>query len=145
MIRKVIILFSLVALTACVKEHRNHGYGFNQNSLDSIKVGVTPMEEVVDQLGSPTSTSHFGEKTFYYISNVSEKIAFLEPKIVEQKVLSIKFDDKRKVSEIKQYTLDDANDVAFSENKVEIQGNSLNPFEQIMSNVGKFNKKQKQF
>lgn len=145
MIKKLVLILGLVALSGCVKEHRNHGYGFNQNSLDSIKVGQTSMEGVVDQLGSPTSTSHFGDPTFYYISNVSEKIAFLEPKIVEQKVLSIKFDGSKRVSEIKQYTLDDANDVAFSQSRQEIRGNSLNPLEQIMSNVGKFNKKQKQF
>lgn len=145
MIKKTLILLCIVLLTACVKEHHHHGYGFNQNSLDLIKVGESSMDDVLNQLGSPTSTGHFGNITFYYISSVSEKIAFFEPKIIEQNVLSISFDRSNKVSEINQYTLDDANDIAFSKSRIEIKGNNLNPIEQIMSNIGKFNKKQKQF
>lgn len=142
---KLLAIALSLLISGCAKEYYYHGYGFQQNNVESIKVGVTSYDQVISELGSPTSESKFGEKTIYYISNKLEKIAFLDPKIVEQKMLSISFNDKEIVSDIYEYTLDDAQNVAFSEKKTEIHGNTLTPIEQIMTNIGKFNSPKKQF
>lgn len=145
MFNRIILVCSLLLLQGCAKEYYNHGYGFQQNNIEVIKVGISTYDEVINELGSPTSESNFGKKTIYYISNKTEKIAFLNPKIIEQRVLSIAFDSNRIVSDIYEYTIDDSNNVTFSEKRTEIKGNTLTPIEQIMNNVGKFNKPTKQF
>ncbi len=143
--RKIALIGLILSLTGCAKEVYHHGYSFEQNNAETIKVGETDYGRVIHELGSPTSKSDFGTKTLYYINYSVEKIAFFDPKITEQKVLAIAFNEKDIVSSINEYTLDDANQIAFSEGKTEIQGNTLTPIEQIMTNIGKFNKKTKQY
>jgi outer membrane protein assembly factor BamE (lipoprotein component of BamABCDE complex) len=143
--RNIALFLTALSLSSCAKEVYHHGYSFEQNNVQTIKVGEADYGKVLSELGSPTTKSNFGPKTLYYINYSVEKIAFLDPKITEQKVLAIAFNDKDVVSNIMEYTLDDSNQVAFSEGKTEIQGNTLTPIEQIMTNIGKFNKKTKQY
>ena len=142
---KPISLILILMLSACAAEIEQHGYSFEQNNIDVIKVGHSDKHQVLNELGSPTTESNYGERIYYYISYKSEKIAFFDPKIIEQRVLAINFDKKDVVSDITEYTIDDLNNIAFSEHKTEIQGNTITPMEQILTNVGKYNKKQKQF
>jgi outer membrane protein assembly factor BamE (lipoprotein component of BamABCDE complex) len=128
-------------VTSCATETASHGYTFEQYDTGSISVGKTHAEEVFAQLGTPTSESDFGDKVIYYINFKTEKVAFFDPKVVEQRVLAISFNKKGIVSKIHEYTLDDRNQVVYSTDKTEIKGNTLTPIEQLLSNVGKFNKK----
>lgn len=134
----VIILILLCA--GCSKEYTHHGYNFEHNSFEAIKIGETSAAQVLTELGTPTTESTFGKKYLYYISNKVEKLAFFDPKIVEQKVLVIGLNQNDVVSEIQEFTLDDANHIMFSESKTQIRGNTLTPAEQILTNIGKFNK-----
>lgn len=145
MIKKALSSIILIAvLSGCAKEYYHHGFSFEQNNIASIKVGEATEDLVLKELGSPTSKSKYGGLTYYYIASTSEKIAFFDPKIVEQRVLVISFNEKGIVKTIKEHNLDDANEIAFSEELIEIKGNTLSPFEQIFSNIGKYNKKEKQ-
>jgi outer membrane protein assembly factor BamE (lipoprotein component of BamABCDE complex) len=143
--RNLGIIILLAVLSGCATQVDHHGYSFEQNTIQQIKVGETDYASVLNQLGTPTSKAAFGPKSLYYISYISEKIAFLDPKIVEQRVLAITFDGNDVVSDISEYTMDDLKDIGFSESKTEIQGNTLTPIEQIMTNIGKFNKKKSQY
>jgi outer membrane protein assembly factor BamE (lipoprotein component of BamABCDE complex) len=137
---KLMIAASFLLLSSCTKGINNHGFNFENTDFESIKVAETSRLDVKNMLGSPTSESSFGPKKYYYISYKTESVAFLEPKQLEQKVLTIVFNHDDIVSDIEQLTLDDANKVIFAEHKTEIKGNTLSPLQQIMSNVGKFNK-----
>jgi outer membrane protein assembly factor BamE (lipoprotein component of BamABCDE complex) len=141
-ISKSLVAITLsIFLSGCAKDMRVHGFNFEHTDFKSIKVGETTRHQVLSELGSPTSESDFGEKKYYYIYSKVEKIAFLDPKIVEQKVLSIGFDDCDTVKDINELTLDDANKIIFSESRTEIKGNSLTAVQQILTNIGKYNKK----
>ena len=139
--RKYLALALSLILTGCATNVYNHGYTFEQSDIATIQINQSTETDVITELGSPSSRSDFGEKTIYYISYKSEKVAFFDPKVIEQRVLAISFDKNNIVSKIVEYTLDDHNQLAFSEDKTEIHGNTLTPIEQILSNVGKFNKK----
>jgi outer membrane protein assembly factor BamE (lipoprotein component of BamABCDE complex) len=127
-------------LAACAKHEITQGYNFDNADLKVIRVHQSTKEDVRKELGSPTTSSDFGPLTYYYISTKLEKIAFFEPKVVEQRALSICFNSKGVVDTIKELTLDDYNMIVFSESLTEIDGNTLSPLEQMMSNVGKYNK-----
>lgn len=142
---KKYLILCMFFLTSCISEHHTHGYTFDQNHLSIIKVGQTNKEAVITGLGTPTTKSDFGPEVFYYISYKTEKVAFFDPKIIEQKVIAIAFDKKNVVADITEYNIDDLKNVAFSEHKIELKGNSLSPVEQILTNIGKFNKKEKKY
>lgn len=142
LINKILLTTAALAmLTSCAKNVEHHGFNFEHSKFDVIKVGETSRQQVIAELGTPTSESNFGEKKMYYISRKVETVAFLEPTVLEQKVLSIGINDSGVVSDITELTLDDANKVMFSEGRTEIHGNTLSPMQQIMTNIGKYNKK----
>ncbi|MDF3047231.1 MAG: SmpA / OmlA family protein [Candidatus Midichloriaceae bacterium] len=138
-----ILLIAAVALitTSCNKQIDIHGFNFEHADLSAIKIHETSKQRLIEEIGSPTAESDFGEKKLYYISTKTEKIAFLAPKVLEQRILCISLDGNNTVKKIDEFTLSDANKIAFSENYTDIQGNGVTAMQQILGNIGKYNKK----
>jgi outer membrane protein assembly factor BamE (lipoprotein component of BamABCDE complex) len=138
-----ILLVAVLAImaTSCNKEINVHGFNFEHADLSVIKVAETSKQQLIQEMGSPTAQSDFGEKKLYYISTKTEKIAFFEPKVLEQKILCISLDNSDIVKKVDQFTLSDAHKISFSENYTDIQGNSITAMQQILTNIGKYNKK----
>ncbi len=54
-------------LAGCVGEELRHGYQIDQAALATIKPGMSP-EQVLQILGTPSTVSTVGNKSWYYIS-----------------------------------------------------------------------------
>ena len=107
-----------------------------------LNVGESQKEDVTRALGSPSSTSDFGEETWYYISARKERQAFFAPEVTDQKVVKITFDENGIMKSMKRYTLEDGKEVVMVEKTTPTEGHSLGFFEQILGNIGRFNKSQ---
>ncbi|MEI7668546.1 MAG: outer membrane protein assembly factor BamE, partial [Pseudomonadota bacterium] len=130
----LVLLFS-----SCVNTV-NRGHIKEDDEIAQIKTGVTTKSEVSKILGSPSSESSFGDKTWYYVSVVKENRSILSPKIVEQKSTEIIFDNNDVVKTVKQYSLNDSKNIEISKRITETEGEHLGFFEQIFANLGRFNK-----
>lgn len=137
----MILIVANLAFTGCASQIHYNGFNFEHADFEVIKVGKTNLIDVLNELGSPTTESDFGEKKLYYISRRVEKTAFFDPKLLEQKVLIIGFNKKDVISDITELTLDNANKIVFAENFTEIKGNNLTVVEQFLTNIGKFKPK----
>jgi outer membrane protein assembly factor BamE (lipoprotein component of BamABCDE complex) len=94
-------------LAGCAAEVINHGYILDETALEKIKPGAS-VETVLQTLGTPSTVSTVGNKTFYYISQVTtRRVQFLEPKITDQRVLAVYFNKGFKVEKIANYGLQD--------------------------------------
>ena len=59
-------------------------------------------------MGTPSTVSTVGNQTWYYISQTTtQRVKFLEPTVVEQRVLAINFNKNMKVERIANYGLQD--------------------------------------
>jgi outer membrane protein assembly factor BamE (lipoprotein component of BamABCDE complex) len=84
-----------------------HGYQSDPRSLDQVKVGSSA-EQILTLLGSPTTTSTVGGDAWYYVTQVTNRdIAFLQPKLVDQRVFAVYFDKNKKVERVANYGLQD--------------------------------------
>ncbi len=106
-----ILLASAVVLpliTGCVEQRVfNNGPVISQDQLDLVPVGSS-QEQVLLALGSPSTTGQFGNEVYYYISQKRAKTYdFQKMKLVDQKVLSIYFDEEKTVSRIANYGIQD--------------------------------------
>ena len=92
----------------CVQEKViNHGPVVTQDQLDLIPVGSS-QDQVLLALGSPSSRGQFGNDVFYYISQQRVKTyRFEKPRLVDQKVLAVYFDQEQTVSRVANYGLQD--------------------------------------
>ena len=116
------------------------GHLKEDESLDSVTIGKTTRDEVSHALGSPSSESTFGPATWYYVSSMHENRSVMATRIIEQHVIEITFDTGGIVNNIKQYTLEDGKNVDIATNSTPTEGQKLGFFEQILSNLGRFNK-----
>ena len=141
-IHRSIIISLVIGLlgVACTPIENVRGYFIDDVLIAEIKHGVDDKGSVLNILGSPSNVSTFGTDAWYYISRKTENLAFFEKKILDQRVLAIKFDNSGIVSEIQRYELDDARAVAINERITPTHGKQLSLLQQMFGNLGRFSK-----
>ncbi|MEM1376229.1 MAG: outer membrane protein assembly factor BamE [Pseudomonadota bacterium] len=94
--------------TLRTSETFKQGYVIDEQTLALVPPGSS-REQVLLSLGTPTTTNTFDqEETFYYISQTRQRRAqFLKPRLVDQRVLAVYFNEERQVSRIADYGLQD--------------------------------------
>jgi outer membrane protein assembly factor BamE (lipoprotein component of BamABCDE complex) len=133
------VFVAFATISACVKNTELVGYTFKNKNIEQIKVGQTSRNYVNNTLGTPSVTSTYGEDTWYYISAEYETIAFFKPRIKKQQVVAISFDENNKVSDIKEYSEKDANNINISSDLTATEGRNVGIIGELLGNVGRFN------
>ncbi|WP_306118592.1 MULTISPECIES: outer membrane protein assembly factor BamE [unclassified Roseitalea] len=84
------------------------GYVIDEQTLSLVPEGSS-RAQVLLALGTPTTTNSFGdEEVFYYISQTRKRRAqFLKPRLVNQRVVAVYFDEESKVRQLADYGLQD--------------------------------------
>nr|WP_245413802.1 outer membrane protein assembly factor BamE [Fulvimarina endophytica] len=84
------------------------GYVMDEQTLQLVPPGSS-REQVELALGSPSTKATFdAEETYYYISQTrSRPVAFLTPRVTDQRVLAVYFNNENRVSRIANYGLQD--------------------------------------
>ena len=111
-----LLIASLALASGCTPRVQNLGNAPTARALDEVKVGKS-QADVTAALGSPSATGTFDPRIWYYISKRTETLAFFKPKVTEQKVVEIQFDNDGIVKNIKEYSLDQARDVTLVSNE----------------------------
>jgi outer membrane protein assembly factor BamE (lipoprotein component of BamABCDE complex) len=103
------VAVSAMLLSGCLADQGSgvRGFVLEDKLLDQIKPGASA-EQVVLVLGTPSTTSTVGGKTYYYISQqVSQRFQFMEQKVVDQRVVAVYLDSKNKVERVANYGMQD--------------------------------------
>jgi outer membrane protein assembly factor BamE (lipoprotein component of BamABCDE complex) len=129
-----------LAAAACSPKVDSGGYVKKDDIKEQITEGKTSKEEVLSKLGSPSSQSSFGNEAWYYITSRKEAYAFLKPDITEQEVIRIEFDKKGLVSSVSTYDKSQSADINLVKRTTPTEGHTLGFFEQVLGNIGRFNK-----
>ena len=132
----------VLVLTACAPRVETNGNLPDPERLAEISNGGFSRAEVAEILGSPSSVAVLEGETWYYISKRTETLAFFEPKVSDQQVVVIRFDKKGMVSEVQTLGLDEARTIEPAERETPTAGNELTFFDQLIGNLGRFNKQQ---
>lgn len=127
-----------VALSACSNVVDHRGFSPTPGSVEKLEVGAQSREDVVRLIGSPSAVATFNPNIWYYINETQEYWAFLKPRITEQKVIQITFNDSGRVEGIKNYDLKDGEDISMVRRITPTSGKELTILEQILGNVGRF-------
>lgn len=99
---------SAATLSGCsMTEELTHGYVLDQQTLDLVPPGSSK-EQVLLSLGTPTVEGDYGAEAYYYISQKKIKRAeFMKPRLVDQSILAVYFDEEETVTRLANYTLED--------------------------------------
>ena len=94
-------------------------------------------EQVILALGSPSTTATFDNEVFYYISQTRKRpVAFLNPHIVDQRVLAVYFGKDERVTNIANYGLKDGKVFDFISRTTPTSGKDQNFIGQLIAGAG---------
>ena len=99
-------------------------------------------DEVAEILGTPSTVTVFGDEAWFYVSELTETIGFLAPKIHDRKVVIVSFDKRGVVKGVQTKGLEAAVAVAPVERKTPTVGKELTILEQLVGNFNKLRNKQ---
>jgi outer membrane protein assembly factor BamE (lipoprotein component of BamABCDE complex) len=136
----LVAVLVVVLAASCASRTNTRGNLPDPERLAEIQAGTHSREEVVEILGSPSSTALLDQETWYYISKRTETIAFLSPEVTSQQVLVVRFDDEGVVSAVDKLDIEDANAVEPVDRKTPTAGKKLTFMQQLFGNIGRFAK-----
>ena len=130
----------VASVAACAPKLATRGNLPSDIKLSQVTVGVHKRDDVRTILGAPSTLGTFEDNAWYYIGQNTTQFAFFREKIVEQKVIVIVFSDQGVVEELEVFDQDDLREISLNERTTPTAGHSLGFFEQILGNIGRFNK-----
>lgn len=126
----------LASVSACTPRITQHGKVPEQEKVDKIRPGMSSKQDVLRELGSPSSVSAFDDKVWLYVHRKTETTSFFNPKVLDKGVLKIHFSSAGVVEEI--HNLDaDGHDVAPVRRKTPSATNNQSWTQQIFGNFGR--------
>ena len=126
-------------LAGCSARIDQRGNAPDPDDVLAIQPGVDDKAKVFQLLGSPSTAGTFDDKIWYYISKRTATIAFLDPSIIDQEVLEIKFDDGGLVKDMKLYGIEDGKVIDPVTRVTPSGGQELTFLKQLIGNIGRFN------
>ena len=136
-IKKYLFVMLILLTTSCSPIVENRGYVFDEKLLHQIKVNETISNDVMDILGSPSTTSAIDASTWYYIYSKAETVAFYHPTVTDRRVLAVSFDDDDKVNNLKYYGLEEGKIISYVDRTTPTRGRELTVLQQLFGNLGR--------
>jgi len=127
----------LLATGACMPISTYSGFQAIEERPSDVKVGVDTKSTVSAKLGTPSATSTFDPNTWFYISQLTDRVAFYKPRVSRRDVVAVKFDQAtEQVASVNTYTLKDGKVIAFNGRETPTRGREMTILEQLLGNVG---------
>ncbi len=130
---------ALLVLSACEPKVAERGKKQLVEAAEQITPNETTRAEVVEMLGTPSAVGQFGSKAWYYVAQRKEGVGFFAPEVVDSHVLRLTFSGDT-VNDLRYYDQSDTRQVSFSGRETPTEGQEYGFIEQLIGNIGKFNK-----
>ena len=139
MIRIAAMLVALgLVLAGCTPAIDHRGYVVPKQAVEKIAAGTATRAEVLQALGSPSSTGAFDDRTWYYMGETTWRESFLDPELVERHILVLRFDEGGLLAEVGTMDARSGKEVLLVSRETPTAGHSLTVIEQILGNIGRF-------
>ena len=136
-ILKIIFAILFFQLNSCgLKVVENHGQIYEKNiNFKELQVGKTTKNEIVELLGSPSTTSNFDdEQSWIYISSEFKKFVFLDGSNTDQKILILSF-NQNTLKNKELLSKNDINNIEYEETLTDSRGKKVNWIKDFFSNL----------
>lgn len=129
----------LVGLSAgaCAPTVAFNGFQAREDKPQDVKVGEDTRSTVLARLGSPSTVATFEPNIWFYISQMTNKVAYRNPKVQTREIVAITFGADEKVTAVKTYGLKDGFQVAYNKADTPTRGRELSVLEQLLGNIGR--------
>jgi outer membrane protein assembly factor BamE (lipoprotein component of BamABCDE complex) len=133
------VLIACGVIAACTPTQSTRGNIVEDFRMSEITPGISTRTNVLKSLGSPTTTAPFDDNTWYYIGQKMEKKGIFDPKVTDEKVVVVAFNDEGIVETLERIDSERI-DIPKIRRKTKTGGNDITILEQVLGNVGRFNR-----
>ena len=135
-----IALASLIAASAlvsgCGQIVDRQGYIQDPVLTAAIQPGIDNRDSVVGTLGRPTFVGQFDQRDWYYVTRMTKQFGFNLPRVSDQTVLHIRFDDAGNVASIEKSGVEKVASIEPYSEKTPTLGRDRSFFEELFGNIG---------
>ena len=135
-LRGATALIGVALLSACAGYRDHRGMVLDKELASGIQVGVDNKESVERTLGRPSFTGQFDPNDWYYVARDTATLAFRLPRVTDQTVLHVRFDQAGNVSAINQTGKGLIASIDPSGDKTPTLGRKKSFFEELFGNIG---------
>jgi outer membrane protein assembly factor BamE (lipoprotein component of BamABCDE complex) len=134
--RQALLALTVATLVSgCIfTETRQRGYVVPDGALEQVPLGAT-QEQVLIVLGTPSTVATLSGDVFYYISQRTERTAFLPQAEVDRRVIAVYFDRNRRVQRLADYGLKDGQVFDFISRTTPTSGTELSALNTLLRNI----------
>ncbi len=127
-----------LAFAGCTPIVDHRGYVVTKEAVERLSAGAATRTEVLQALGTPSTTAPFDDNTWYYFGETTQREAFYDPELVERHILILRFDEGGLLSEVGTRDAGSGREVALVSRETPTAGHSFALIEQIFGNIGRF-------
>lgn len=133
---QIMTALACLCIGGCAAEINARGNTPTDEKLSQVTPGMS-REDVMQVLGSPSASSTFTDKAWYYIGQRTEDYAFYQPKVLERQVVVVQFDDLGRVEEVKRLDKNDGKVIEMVDRTTPAVARDLSIMQQLFGNLGK--------
>lgn len=130
------IVAATLAVGACAPVMRTHGYAPPEAELAQIAVGQDTRGSVRRKVGRPGVNGLFTNDGWYYVASTVEHRTYNEPRVVDRRVVAIKFDAADVVSDVRVFGIEAGKVIDLETRTTPTFGRELTILQQLFGNLG---------
>ena len=117
-----------------VRDHK--GAVLDQELVSAVQVGTDNKDSVAQTLGRPTFTGTFDPNDWYYVARDTGTFAFRNPKVLDQTVLHVRFDQAGNVALVEKTGKELVASIDPSGDRTPTLGRKRGFFQELFGNIG---------
>jgi outer membrane protein assembly factor BamE (lipoprotein component of BamABCDE complex) len=130
-------LIGALAAACNIGESFQHGYIIDEQAVAQVRPGMSA-DQVLNTLGTPSTVSTVGNKSWYYISQGSRRrLQFLGESTTDQRVTAVYFTPGLKVERVALYGIEEGKVFDFITRTTPAGGGDQNFVTQIFKGLGR--------
>jgi len=117
-----------------IRDHR--GYTIDKALTEGVQPGIDNRTSVEQTLGRPTLVSQFGNKDWFYVSQLTKTPAFGRPRTEDQTVIRVRFDASGNVVGVEERGVEKVARISPEGDSTKTLGRDRSFLEDLFGNVG---------
>ncbi|MBI1328165.1 MAG: outer membrane protein assembly factor BamE [Alphaproteobacteria bacterium] len=132
------LLLALCA-SACSPVTAQRGNYLKTEELKRVQAGVDTESDVIGKLGSPTTKDPFNEKIWFYLGQRTSKTGIFDDEVEDERIVRVTFGADGLVDSIHEIK-NQREEIPVVERKTPTGGHDYTAMQQLLGNLGRFNK-----
>jgi outer membrane protein assembly factor BamE (lipoprotein component of BamABCDE complex) len=137
--RKAALLAAVAAgagLGGCAKTQDIQGYLVDETLVAAVQPGIDNKDSVQNTLGRPTFTGTFDQNDWYYVSRRTKNFAYNYPRVNQQTVLHVRFDQAGNVASVDRKGMEQIVSIDPMNDKTPTLGREKSLWDELFGNIG---------